>query len=286
MKTFYHILTLIFLISVINSTYGQDLKSYKLKGNVKSYRETDYEVIRKYGEVQKGNKLIDDSHFDIFTSFNISGKKIDYISYKSNSDVKDRTTYKRDVKGNILEEVNLNNTVKYKYNQIGKVIEVTTLNSDGTISTGKYKYDENGNCTIYNQDGSIKHKEIYKNGHLVEEIDYYSESGGIMNKYDEQGNVIELSVFMSDGTVISKQTIKNDSNGNEIQSTSEDMNTYSFYDSNGNTTESNTYYNNGSSPYKCSYTYVIDTHGNWIREIKYENGQPTKWTERIIEYYQ
>ena len=45
MKTLYPILTLIFLISVINSTYGQDLKSYKLKGKVKSYRENTYGIV-------------------------------------------------------------------------------------------------------------------------------------------------------------------------------------------------------------------------------------------------
>ena len=106
MKPFYHFFTFVFLFSGINLTLGQDLKSNNLKGKVKSCRTSQYEVVKKFGERKKGKKLVDDSNHDIFTSFDVKGKETECTYYNLDGSVKDRKVTKRDIKGNILEEIN------------------------------------------------------------------------------------------------------------------------------------------------------------------------------------
>lgn len=57
------------------------------------------------------------------------------------------------------------------------------------------------------------------------------------------------------------------------------------YDFNGNRIEKNEYSSNGRLQYKLTYQYQYDTHANWIRIIRYEDGKAKEISERKIEYY-
>ena len=129
-------LSVLYLVS-----YGQlekksekknDLTEENLKGKVKSIKETLYEAVDKFGQIEKGDVLVDssavytdDGHFKIY---NEKGNKIEENYYNSNGRLYSKTTYKYDEKGNIIEENH--------YDSNGR------LDSKYT-----YEYDKNNNWT-------------------------------------------------------------------------------------------------------------------------------------------
>jgi hypothetical protein len=299
MKTLYHILTFIFLLSVVNSTRGQDLKSYKLKGKVKSYHEIDYEVVNKFGEIKKGNKVSDNSGVDELKSFDIKGKETEcinnivYHSEKGVTIIQVKIILKRDSQSNIFEKSTYqsqDNSLyieKFKFNEIGQVLEETTCDSDGTTtSLIQYIYDENGNCTGYNKNGGIFSKEIFLNGYKTERIEFYPQGNiNYSSKYDPNGNMIESSNYKPDGSLIFTNTSKYDSDGNKVEYISRTFRTITKYDLNGNKIENITYYNDGSKEIVTN-KYTFDKQGNWVKRIQLTNDVPKYWTERTIVYYQ
>ena len=180
------ILSVLCLVSCNQSEKKNDLTEENLKGKVKSITENTYEAVDKFGQIEKGDVLVDssavytdDGHFKIY---NEKGNKIEENYYNSNGSLIYKNTYKYDEKGNIIEE-------NY-YNSNGRLYSKTT-----------YKYDEKGNMIEDNfydsDDGSL----IYKNTY----------------KYDEKGNNIEKNNYDSNGRLYSKYTYEYDKNNNWTQ---------------------------------------------------------------------
>ena len=180
------ILSVLCLVSCNQSEKKNDLTEENLKGKVKSITENTYEAVDKFGQIEKGDVLVDssavytdDGHFKIY---NEKGNKIEENYYNSNGSLIYKNTYKYDEKGNIIEE-------NY-YNSNGRLYSKTT-----------YKYDEKGNMIEDNfydsDDGSL----IYKNTY----------------KYDEKGNNIEKNNYDSNGRLDSKYTYEYDKNNNWTQ---------------------------------------------------------------------
>jgi hypothetical protein len=270
MKIYYHILTFIFLFSLVNSTLGQDLKREKLKGKVKTYRETVYGVVNKFGDIQKGGKSD-----DFFKFFDINGKETEKTTFNMDGSVNDRYISKRDNKGNLekvgyISEGKSFDTKNYEFNEKGQIIlEITHYFGNPDTLKYKYKYDDKGGCIEsigYKNDGVIKFKEINNKGQRVERMDYYSDGNTQTKlKYNEKGDLIESINYKTDGSVSFSSTFS------------------SKYDFNGNMIEQ---INSGSiGTDRTTNKYSYDTHGNWIRKIIYENDKPKYWTERKIEYY-
>ena len=291
MKTFYYSLITITLFSGVISTFGQELKHYNLKGKVKSFHQIDYDVVNSFGELKKGKKIVSNDfntlpQCDNLVTFNINGKETGNIHFKTTGDVLRKLISKRDIKGNVIEEIDLDKSVKYKYNEKGQIIEKTTYNSGGTIIPIKFKYDDSGNWIGYNQNGSIDSKEIFNNGNKIEKIDYDSD-GNITyyEKYDENGKIIESDQPPNTNFYSRKY----DNTGHEIQHIWKmdgvDLRVTTEYDINGNEIEIQYLNNIRNFTSIDTYKYKLDTHGNWVRMILYEDGKPTTWTERTIEYY-
>ena len=180
------ILSVLCLVSCNQSEKKNDLTEENLKGKVKSITENTYEAVDKFGQIEKGDILVDssavytdDGHFKIY---NEKGNKIEENYYNSNGSLIYKNTYKYDEKGNKIEE-------NY-YNSNGRLYSKTT-----------YKYDEKGNMIEDNfydsDDGSL----IYKNTY----------------KYDEKGNIIEENHYDSNGRLDSKYTYEYDKNNNWTQ---------------------------------------------------------------------
>ena len=180
------ILSVLCLVSCNQSEKKNDLTEENLKGKVKSITENTYEAVEKFGQIEKGDVLVDssavytdDGHFKIY---NEKGNKIEENYYNSNGSLIYKNTYKYDEKGNKIEE-------NY-YNSNGRLYSKTT-----------YKYDEKGNMIEDNfydsDDGSL----IYKNTY----------------KYDEKGNNIEKNNYDSNGRLDSKYTYEYDKNNNWTQ---------------------------------------------------------------------
>ena len=126
------ILSVLCLVSCNQSEKKNDLTEENLKGKVKSITENTYEAVDKFGQIEKGDILVDssavytdDGHFKIY---NEKGNKIEENYYNSNGSLIYKNTYKYDEKGNIIEENH--------YDSNGR------LDSKYT-----YEYDKNNNWT-------------------------------------------------------------------------------------------------------------------------------------------
>ena len=180
------ILSVLCLVSCNQSEKKNDLTEENLKGKVKSITENTYEAVEKFGQIEKGDVLVDSSAVYTddgrFKIYNEKGNKIEENYYNSNGSLIYKNTYKYDEKGNKIEE-------NY-YNSNGRLYSKTT-----------YKYDEKGNMIEDNfydsDDGSL----IYKNTY----------------KYDEKGNIIEENHYDSNGRLDSKYTYEYDKNNNWTQ---------------------------------------------------------------------
>jgi len=120
------------LVSCNQSEKKNDLTEENLKGKVKSITENTYEAVDKFGQIEKGDVLVDssavytdDGHFKIY---NEKGNKIEENYYNSNGSLIYKNTYKYDEKGNNIEKNN--------YDSNGR------LDSKHT-----YEYDKNNNWT-------------------------------------------------------------------------------------------------------------------------------------------
>jgi hypothetical protein len=108
-----------------------DLLDLGLKGKVKTLTETEFKVVNKFGEIQKG-EIIDK---DIYT-FNEIGNKIEKTHYGSDGSLIENDIYKYDDKGNKTEE--------NQYNSAGSLTSKST-----------YKYSDKDNMTEEEEDRNI-----------------------------------------------------------------------------------------------------------------------------------
>lgn len=126
------ILSVLCLVSCNQSEKKNDLTEENLKGKVKSITENTYEAVEKFGQIEKGDVLVDSSAVYTddgrFKIYNEKGNKIEENYYNSNGSLIYKNTYKYDEKGNIIEENH--------YDSNGR------LDSKYT-----YEYDKNNNWT-------------------------------------------------------------------------------------------------------------------------------------------
>ena len=180
------ILSVLYLVSCNQSEKKNDLTEENLKGKVKSITENTYEAVDKFGQIEKGNVLVDSSAVYTddgrFKIYNEKGNKIEENYYNSNGRLYSKATYKYDEKGNMIED-------NFYDSDDGSLIYKNT-----------YKYDEKGNKIEeyhYDEDGKFAYKYTYK--------------------YDEKGNNIEKNNYDSNGRLDSKHTYEYDKNNNWTQ---------------------------------------------------------------------
>ena len=180
------ILSVLCLVSCNQSEKKNDLTEENLKGKVKSITENTYEAVDKFGQIEKGDILVDSSAVYTddgrFKIYNEKGNKIEENYYNSNGRLYSKTTYKYDEKGNMIED-------NFYDSDDGSLIYKNT-----------YKYDEKGNKIEeyhYDEDGKFNYKYTYK--------------------YDEKGNIIEENHYDSNGRLDSKYTYEYDKNNNWTQ---------------------------------------------------------------------
>lgn len=255
-----------------NNKIKNDLTELKLKGKVKTLKETKYIAVDKFGEIQKGDMV--DEVPKYICSFNEIGKKTEESQYNSDGSllISGRWIYKYDDKMNNIEinmyssDGSLNDKNIYIYDDKGNKTEWNAYNSNGSLSfKWSYKYDDKGNLiesNNYSSKGSLIAKYIYKyddKGNKIEE-NLYLPNNELMGKttyvYDDKGNEIEKQDYKSDGSLGNKSIKKYDDKGNMIK-WDEDI----------------------------TYKYNFDEAGNWIKQIEFKNSIPQTIREREIIYY-
>ena len=152
MKKVTSILALLFCISLCG--YSQDYfwnKEEVLKGKVKSFKETDWNIIYNNGEFKKGNQCSIDPYDETCIKYFTK-------TYKENGKLMEENIY--------CNNDSLDSKNSFEYNNNGNLIERNTRGVDGTLySISFYKYDALINKIeeiIYNGVNQFNHKRIYK----------------------------------------------------------------------------------------------------------------------------
>jgi len=265
MKTIFQIFIFLLLSSVINSTIGQ-----RLNGKVKSYRDTYYSVYDKFGKIKKGPKLNDSIYYDESVSFDQNGNIIQLIEYHTDGTVHSIFKGRSGFENNNIESIYVRLNPDIIIEQKPFIIESLRY-SWGEKYEMKYQNNIYGlpvEETIFDLFGRELFKITFKRdekGNSVEDI--FSDGTVNQYKYDTKGNRTEW-VFRSSNRYVIITTYKYDLSGNLIE-----MNVNNSYKS-----TFKYHYDN------FTYKYLFDDQGNWIERIDYENDEPLRIVERMIEY--
>ena len=111
------ILSVLCLVSCNQSEKKNDLTEENLKGKVKSIKETTYEAVDKFGQIEKGDILVDSSAVYTddgrFKIYNEKGNKIEENWYDSDGSLYEKHTYKYeyDKNNNWTQRIQYKNTI-------------------------------------------------------------------------------------------------------------------------------------------------------------------------------
>lgn len=136
--------------------------------------------------------------------------------------------------------------ITWKYNPQGQLIETILYTGSKQVNKTVYSYDSKGN--------------------QIQEItyDHLGQMQTAINRnFDDQGNMTEEAHYT----------------GNKLQQKSK-----LEYDTNGNVTQEMIHNSDGTTIRK-SYTYELDSIGNWVEKIVFSNEQPQYLVRRKMAYY-
>lgn len=310
-----HIILLVLLSSCAGGRKQKsDVEEMKLKGKVKTMAEYSYEAEEKFGEIQKGKRLVETKnyHFDPAYSFDERGMIKEVVAYTVNSSIAEKTINKYDGNGHLIESssYNFNGSLRSRqtntYNNQGLKVEEGNYDAIGTISQKSiYKYDNNKNLIEaigYNKSGTQDYKQImkYNNKNQMIENVFYDPQNKLLTKItyvnDEQGNWLTYNEFTNSGFQSKKFAYTYDNTGNEIETNElqewenepekkSNIKRTNKYDNNNNITEYKWFNEDGSLGGTFIYKYDYDAKGNWIKKVEIENNVAKLIVERNIEYY-
>ncbi len=137
--------------SKIQEDKENNLKKANLKGKVKSFTETAYEVaehfgnaVEIFGNIEKRNKV----GFSLHYNFDENGNQIEFQKkfYEPNDSLNEKTICKYDTKGIKIEESHYKSNgslltkILYKYDWNGNQIESNIYSDESLISNYTYKF--------------------------------------------------------------------------------------------------------------------------------------------------
>jgi hypothetical protein len=224
-----------------------DWRKLRLQGKVKAIKEIKFLAVDNFSEIVKGEKIKHVYNKEFL--FNLDGYSIEENDY--------------------IPDGTLANRIMYLY-QDSKLIEYNEYDSQGLLfGTAKYEIGEDGKPAKLNyktNDGRYNWSETYK--------------------YDANGNVIEVTRFKTEEVIDSKELYNYNNKGalesSELFKNGELITKNTFeYNEDGNRDEM--VYGGDSS--KFTYIYNLDSKGNWIKKIVFEDDNPSGILIREIEYF-
>jgi len=194
----------------------------------------------------------------------------------------------------------LNYKYTYTYNN-GNLVEYNNYSSDGTLNKrGSFINNEEGKVVeslffdrirgwnrknIFNYDENTYIDELKRNP-LIDCLENKS-----THKYDDRGNAIEIWVYDPDGNLSNIHVYKYDLVGNKIQYSiyapdlEETYNSDFVYDADGNEISGSEREKKGDDRTWYKVYSKFDERRNWIEMKMFQNGVPTEFHLRRIEYY-
>ena len=133
------------LLSGCGEKKENSLSELQLSGNVESMRVRTYEAVEKFGEIEKGDLLVNDFHDNAFYEFNEDGMLTSLAFYDNYDDFREKTIFEYDK--NLLMSVS---NYDAKGNKNHKAVY--------TYEEGFMKTE-----TVYDEDGVLDSRMVYKN---------------------------------------------------------------------------------------------------------------------------
>ena len=210
---------LILLLAVFCGITGEVKCEENFQGNVKSVKQTAYQVIEKFGEATKGE---------------VSDVAVWKYDEKKRLLEEPSKKYRYDSNGNKTEEItynsagNIESSIVWTYNEKNKKIEENSYDSNKKLITKtKWKYDDLGNMideSEYDADGKLVKREIrvFDKDRFLEHSWYsrYNDevtlSSRCIHQFDNKGNNIK-DVLLGQKDTLCVRTYKYDIHGNEIE---------------------------------------------------------------------
>jgi len=161
-----------------------DVTKLNLKGNVKSIRESMYQVNKKEGKIH--DTILE---YVYYNTFDKQGNKIEDFKYDTKGKIDKKYEYiydnlgRRIFQNQYASDGKLNRKMNYIYDEKGNITEDNSFTSEGKL--GKkytYTYDISGN--------KLENNRYTTDGRLDKKVNY---------KYDDKGNVIEEIQTANDG---------------------------------------------------------------------------------------
>ena len=257
---------------------GYNLKSYNLKGQVKTVREFVYKPILRNGNLELSTRISASLNFgeDCYF-FNESGNLTENRVYDLNQKLINQYICHYDSAGNLIEYIMYNKggilfRTKYLFSKENKLLGHKDWYGDTHYSTTLYFTDERGKCDVhenYDPDGCLQGTTQYllnskgnirscqrrtADDRVIDRVEYY---------YDDKDNLKERVFLKLDR--LYKLVERFDSRKNKVEVIS--------------------YTSKEKIKSHEKYDHVYDKTGNWIRKIQYKVSTPVSIFERSIEYY-
>ncbi|MBF6655060.1 hypothetical protein C3B48_05185 [Flavobacterium columnare] len=248
-----------------------DLDKLNLKGNVKLLTISEFEALKKFGEIVEGKNQ---GFRNSTIKFNEDGNIVEL----HNCMIFDENFFN----SFYLQVIG---TKKYSYDGI-KLKEQNYYDTNGDlVSRWKYSYDKNGNITeeiLYDNNGIEKYKyenEYDNRNNLIETLQYSENSIEYRHSYSYDSENKKIKYFRTNyvtNEVYINNTYTYDAKDklSEIKSRTGVIEKFE----NGNKVQLKNSENN------YTYEYKFDENDNWIKMIEYENEKPIRITKREIEY--
>lgn len=254
------LLVLTMLISC-SEYHSENLKSYNLKGKVKSVKSEQFRAIEKFGEVVKGERInvVEEDGLDLMIpntllSFNNKG----IIEWMSHFDKNGYGQFKANLKDTVINLYSTNGDLLMRIigNDIDFPTELFTYDADGKfLFKTIISYDNNKN--------KIEDKEYSADGNLISLSNYSYNKKNLVSK-ENKWVIIESGYYSN-----RQDTIKS-------------LTTYTYNDRN-DIAEFTLIKDEKEK--KRTYTYKYDENENWIQKIEYNGFTPIQLEEREIEYF-
>jgi len=266
-------LILIFFILTTNILIGQNpLDNERFNGEVKSVVQNKFVAEGEKGKIKKGEPIDCSKLKILFDKFRKIVKK-EYCEM----DILTSYEYKFDSNRNIIERTNFSERDrKYEYDNKENLTKELMFDSEGLMGYWTYKYDN-------------KENRVERTGYLSDDfverwIMKYNDSGQLVKEYMVNEVPDTIPTYMvktyeydNDGRLISLISTDPDTQVNAINR---------FEYNNKNDLIEHYSKNNFQRGTKeiITYKYTYDSSNNWTQRIEFINGNPTKISERKIEY--
>lgn len=287
------------VIMILSSCSGKppdngtnDREEWNVKGNVRSLTEIAYSPGGKYV-----TKIL----------FNTDGNVLEQTAYNPDGSLIRKWIYQYDGRNRkmnrncyVLND-SLSYTIRYYYNEQGKVESVKVFKSDGIFkSQTTFEYDKNLNITrecAYGENERVENLILsrFNENNKIEEKTFIDsvlhKQWSQIYKYNSRGLVKEISYFWRRDSLLKKTDYVYSINNKvkKIYSYDPEMKPVSItayrYDKQGNSVEISEFLAKDKTQKKRTFGYRYDKYGNWTFHSENVNDRIENIITREIEYF-